>query len=102
MRDDLPLGVLAAQLVHAAGESAPGDLLAGTRAVVLAVSDEGGLLRVAERLEERRISHVCIREPDAPWHGQAMAIGLAPLWNRRPARRVLGRLRLLNSEVDDE
>jgi hypothetical protein len=67
----------------------------GTHAVVLAVPDERALLAVAARLERRGIPHVLIREPDAPWHGAAMAIGLAPVPDRREVRRVLGGLPLL-------
>lgn len=36
----LPRGLLAAQVVHAAGESSPGDLPEGTHAVVLAAEDQ--------------------------------------------------------------
>jgi hypothetical protein len=80
----------------------------GTHAVVLAVPDEAALLDVAARLERRGLPFVLVREPDPPWHGAAMAIGLAPvpetppgspappsLPDRRAVRRVLGGLPLL-------
>jgi hypothetical protein len=87
--------VLAAQLTHAAGESSPGGLPSGTRAVVLAVDDEPQLVRVEERLRVADLAHVAIREPDAPWAGALMAIGIVPLRERAAVRRVLGRMALL-------
>ena len=78
VRRDLPLGVLAAMLVHAAGESSPGGLADGTFAVVLAARDELELALIAERLEARGVALVRIREPDAPWGNALMALGLVP------------------------
>lgn len=95
VRADLPTGVAMAQAVHAAGESADPLPLSGTHAVVLGVPDERSLLRVAEKLDRRGIPHKLICEPDFPWLGQAMAIGLAPVGDRRRVSRVLGRLNLL-------
>lgn len=69
--------MIAAQLVHAAGETG-GDLPPGTRAVVLAVEDEAALVRLAERLERQRVPHRAIREPDAPYSGALMALGVVP------------------------
>lgn len=65
-------------LVHAAGESAPGDLPPTTYAVVLAVPTESELARVADLLERKDIAFVAIREPDPPWSGQLMALGCRP------------------------
>lgn len=95
MRDDLPRGVLAAQIVHASGESVRTPVDPGTHAVVLSVPDEATLVLVAECLALYQIDHVLIREPDEPWRGAAMAIGLAPVSDRRTVRRVLGQLSLL-------
>lgn len=94
VREDLPLGVILAQTVHAAGESSTGDIRSGTHAVVLAARNEAHLLEVAARLQCSSIAHVVIFEPDPPYCGAAMAIGLLPLWDRRGARRVLSRLPL--------
>jgi len=89
VRADLPVGFAMAQVCHAAGESALGGPVPdGTNAVVLAVADEAQLLAVFARLEARRLSPFLIREPDAPYHDQATAIGLPP--------RV-GRVRLLSA-----
>lgn len=79
VRQDLPLGRLAAMIVHAAGESSPGPSLPpDTHAVVLQVPDEVTLLDVASRLAVAGIQHVLVREPDPPYHGAAMAIGVSP------------------------
>jgi hypothetical protein len=64
--------------VHAAGESSPGGLLAGTYAVVLAVPDELTLAREADRLEKAGVELVRIHEPDAPYDGALMALGVLP------------------------
>lgn len=95
VRGDLPRGVLAAQLIHAAGESGAG-VAPGCFAVALAVDDEAALLRVEDRLRFYDIPHRAIREPDAPWCGQLMAIGVVPrARDDRELRRVLQRLPLL-------
>ncbi len=87
--------MLAAQLTHAAGESSPGRLASGTRAVVLAVDGECALALVEERLHVAGVDHVAIREPDLPWAGALMAIGIVPAHERAAIRRALGRLPLL-------
>jgi hypothetical protein len=78
LRSDLPVGVAAAQIIHAAGESSPGNLGAGTFAVALAVPDEAALMKVADRLRAAGMAFTCIFESDAPWSGQLMAIGVRP------------------------
>lgn len=95
VRADLPIGTIAAQLVHAAGESSFDNLPAGTFAIVLAVPDIKGLVAVKRDLDEAGIPHKLICEPDAPHNGAPMAIGLTPTQDRRTIRRVLGRLPLL-------
>ena len=91
VRDDLPIGAKAAQLVHAAGYSAH-DPPEGTYAVVLAVPHERALLRLHQQLEFSSIPHVLIREPDMD--DQATAIGVVPC-PRDQVRRLLSRLPLL-------
>lgn len=46
--------------------------------MVLTVPDEESLRRIAERLESAGVRHVQIKEPDAPWRGAMMALGVAP------------------------
>lgn len=93
MRADLPLGVVCAQLVHAAGETGPTH--PGTHAVVLAARDEAHLGQLAERLADLGIPHHRVHEPDAPWNGALMAVGLYPTTDRTRLKSVLGRLPLI-------
>jgi len=81
-------------LVHAAGESSPGNLAHDTHAIVLAVPNEPALVALAERLAKARIAHVTIREPDAPWNNALMAIGLVP-GRKEALRRYLSSIPLL-------
>jgi len=77
VRPDIPRGIQAAQIVHAAGESSPGGLRAGTYAVVLAAcSDE--LRRLRQVLEAAGVPHRAVIENDEPYCGELMAIGLEP------------------------
>lgn len=92
VRRDLPYGVQAAMLVHAAGESGPAH--PGTYAVVLAAADEIHLDRIRRRLVFEGIEHVAIREPDPPYDGALMAIGLPPV-ERDQSPSFLRRLSLL-------
>lgn len=95
MRSDLPLGFLAAQVTHAAGESITDKLPPHTHAVVLAVPDESTLRDYSARLSAAGVSHVLVIESDAPYEGQATAIGVMPLRERAVVRRVLSSLPLL-------
>jgi hypothetical protein len=65
-------------LVHAAGESSPGNLPRDTYAVVLAVKDEAALARVEETLKEHGVQFVPVHEPDPPYFNQLMSIGVVP------------------------
>lgn len=94
MRSDLPRGLQAAQLVHAAGESSPGGIPAGTYAIVLAVPDKHALAAEAYRLTKAGIAFVPIFEPDAPYNGELMALGLVPA-RKEALRRHLSSLPLL-------
>jgi len=115
VRSDLPLGFLAAQVVHAAGESSPGNIPEGTHAVVLSVPNEDALWDVhSDLIQSGPIppgvrsgtwngSHTLIVEPDAPrgreatWgsDGELTAIGIAPTKDRAAYAKALGRLPLL-------
>ena len=87
--------MIAAQLVHAAGESAPGDLPSGTHAVVLSVENEAALREVERRLFQFDVPYHAIREPDEPWCGALMAIGISPMTPTKQLRKVTKNLRLL-------
>ena len=68
---------MAAQIVHAAGESSPGELPEGTIAVALSATPQQ-LYQLEQRLIKDKIPHKAIREPDEPWHGALVAIGVCP------------------------
>jgi len=91
-RTDVPVGTLCAQLIHAAGESSPGGLLEGTRAVALAARSEMQLLALEKKLISNKIQHVAIREPDLD--NQLMAIGIAPC-DRSVVRKVVSNFPLI-------
>lgn len=93
VREDLPLGALAAQLVHAAGESGPTE--PGTHAVVLSAKDQNHLLKIERQLTNHNIQHHSVREPDAPYYGELMAIGIFPICDRSLLKPVVKKLRLL-------
>jgi Peptidyl-tRNA hydrolase PTH2 len=95
VRADLPHGVQVAQTIHAAGESCEGPLPSGTYAIALSVRDERELREVARRLWDAELPHKVITEPDSPYDGQAMAIGLFPTRERDRVRRVTSSLRLV-------
>lgn len=94
MRADLPRGVQAAQIVHAAGESSPGNLPEGTYAIVLTAADEDSLMALGARLIRARVRFVPIFEPDAPFNGALMALGICPR-RKEELRRHLSALPLL-------
>ena len=96
MREDLPLGTLTAQLVHAAGETGPSN--PGTHAVVLSAKDEKHLLQIERQLTRLKIKHHSIREPDYPWNGEIMAIGLYPTSDRVLVKPVTKKLKLLGGK----
>ncbi len=94
IRKDLPPGVALAQTVHAAGESAQNtEVPPHTHAVVLAVPDEASLLVVETNLKLAGVDIAAIREPDPPWNGQLMAIGIKPQ-PREKIRKLLSNLPL--------
>jgi hypothetical protein len=91
VRDDAPTGVQVAQTIHAAGQSAqlPGAGTASppTVAVALAASPEE-LAALARTLADAGVPHVLVHEPDAPWRGALMAIGVVPS-SRATVRRFV-------------
>jgi peptidyl-tRNA hydrolase len=94
VRADLPRGIQAAQILHAGGESIEHRLPSGTYAVVLTVPSERALVHLADDLRRAGIEFTAIFEPDAPYDGALMALGLAPR-RKEVLRRVLSNLPLL-------
>lgn len=84
----------AANLIHAAGESSPGNLPDSTYAVALTCADEVGLRSLAARLTAMGVRHRAIIESDGPYAGQLMAIGCSP-GPRKELRKHLSMLPLL-------
>jgi hypothetical protein len=95
----VPLGVLCAQITHAAGETGPDP--PGTYAVVLATPDEYRLSLIEQQLIDHRIPHRAIRERDPPYNGALMTIGVFPTSDRESLRPILGKLRLVK-EISHE
>jgi hypothetical protein len=78
VRTDIPVGVACANLVHAAGESSPGDLSSGTYAIALGAASEKDLKRIEARLEQHGVPFRSITESHGSYAGQPMAIGVEP------------------------
>jgi peptidyl-tRNA hydrolase len=76
VRRDLPFGVTLAQVAHAAAES--NNLAGHCTVAVLGVRNENRLKKISYKLKSKEVAHVDIREPDAPWNGQLMAVGVVP------------------------
>jgi hypothetical protein len=95
VRSDLPLGTLAAQLAHAAGESFTHSDLP-TYVVVLAAKNQDDLVALEHRLLEEDIPHVAFREPDL--RNELTAIGIKPVEDRRKVRRLLDGFSLLGGK----
>jgi hypothetical protein len=94
LRSDLPRGLAGAQLIHAAGESSPGNLPSGTHAVCLVVPGEKELQALEQQLRKGGVKFTSIIESDAPYTGQLMAIGCAPV-GKEVLKRFLSSLPLL-------
>ncbi len=94
MRADLPKGIQAAQIAHAAGESSQGLASEGTYAFVLAVQDERALMALAAYLLRERVPFVPVFEPDAPHDGALMSIGVKPA-RKETLKRHFAQLPLL-------
>jgi len=76
----------------------PGGIPSGTHAVVLAARDEQHLLNIASKLRRKKIPHTLIEEPDFPWNGAAMAIGVYPVSDRTQLKKILSNLPLLSDQ----
>lgn len=69
---------MAAQLIHSAGESSPGNLPGGTHAIALTARDSAHLAEISEKLKVNGVSHVPIVENCPPYRGELLAIGVVP------------------------
>jgi nucleotide-binding universal stress UspA family protein len=96
VRNDIPFGVKAAMLVHAAGESFQEPPIRGSPvyAVALAAKGEAELHRLERKLIRADVAHQAIREPDPPFDGALMAIGIRPA-NRDQLRKFVKKYPLI-------
>lgn len=96
VRKDLPIGLMAASIVHAAGESAcitpP---TPDTHAVVLVIDSDADLLRLADKLARHGIRARSIYEDTEPFVNQLVAVGVDP--GAREAGRWLAHLPTLKA-----
>ncbi len=91
VRADLPHGIQSAMIIHASDESPPDKPVPGTYAIALTCADEVSLARQAARLEQAGIAFTRIYEPDPPWNGALMALGIFPR-RKEELRRYLSSL----------
>lgn len=84
----------AAQIAHAIGESLEKRHEEGTYVVILAAKDELELTQIADRLDRAGVKFARVYEPDAPWNGALMALGLVPA-RKEGLRRHLSSIPLL-------
>lgn len=61
---------------------------------MLEVNDENNLKELADKLQSGGIEHVLVTEVDAPYTGQATAIGIKPTCNRHELKKYLSKLPL--------
>lgn len=88
VRSDLPFGTIAAQVAHAAARSAilrfNGDVQPNIDHAMVVVLEArspqhiSAILQRLNRFENEWLNFVPVYEPDLPWNGALMAIGIAP------------------------
>jgi hypothetical protein len=102
VRDDVPPGVQLAQTIHAAGQSAQlpdADTASPPTVAVALAASPYELALLARALADENARHVLVHEPDEPWRGALMAIGLAPS-PRSLVRRYVAHLPLVRGKDD--
>ena len=93
LRSDLPHGLMVANTVHAAGESA--GIPPGTFAVALATADQAELEQMLARLKELDVPCNAVVEAEGEHAGELMAIGIEPLRDRSKIRKAVSSLPLV-------
>lgn len=93
LREDLPTGTALAQCIHAAGESNPNGL--SSYAVALSATKEQ-LYEIETKLKICNIKHASICEPDPPYNGELVSIGINPQIRseNKDLRSIVSRLKL--------
>lgn len=88
-------GVCAVQAAHAAGESCfDGPANGETHVVALVAETSAALEMLHVSLDKAAIQHVTIREPDAPYKGAAVAVGIKPM-DRESVRSHVAHFKVL-------
>lgn len=89
-------GVCAVQAAHAGGESVLGVPATGdTRVVALMAERSEDLESLSVTLTDAGIHHAVIREPDAPYNGAAVAVGVVPVIDRQVVRPHVAHFKVL-------
>jgi hypothetical protein len=102
VRSDAPVGVQLAQTIHAAGCSAQLPEAVATSPPTIAVAlgaSKHELETIARMLADSGVPHVVVCEPDEPWCGELMAIGVVPA-PRALVRRFVAHLPLVRGKDD--
>lgn len=81
-------------IIHASAESSRGTV-PGTFAIALVADSELDLLRLEQKLLGAGVPHSAFREPDPPYNGALMAVGIEPVTDRKRVKRFVGRFSLL-------
>lgn len=81
-------GIAAAQSAHAACGSMTGPENPETHRVILSADSSAALEAIASELAVAGLHHVVIREPDEPYNGTAVAVGVEPM-DRAKVRGLL-------------
>ena len=100
VRSDAPVGVQLAQTIHAAGCSAqlPGAERTAPPATAIALEASlPELVALSGALDAAAVPHVLVHEPDEPWRGAPMAIGVLPT-SRARVRRFVAHLKLVRGK----
>lgn len=102
VRRDAPQGVQIAQTIHAAGWSAQLPEAGHASPPTIAIALEAApaeLAALARALADAGVRHVLVHEPDEPWRGALMAIGVVPS-PRKLVRRLVAHLPLVRGKDD--
>lgn len=87
-------GVIACQAAHAAGESLRAPAASDTHVVALVAEKSHDLVALSLTLREAGIHHALICEPDEPYNGSAVAVGIEPLEDRERVKPLVARFKL--------
>ena len=108
VRRDLPVGILAAMVTHAAGESSSlytnhgrQGRFRGATAVVLEAENEQDLKILLKFLKLNKVKHVPIIESEGPYAEQLMAVGIMPI-QRKLGNKLFAGSKTLKSCLTNE